>query len=62
MNIGIIGAGNVGTGIADALAYLGIGKKIIIYNRHIDKATGEIWDLDDMTVHRSSRPPTLMTI
>lgn len=47
MNIGIIGAGNVGTGIADALAYLGIGKKIIIYNRHIDKAMGEVWDLDD---------------
>ncbi|WP_281950884.1 L-lactate dehydrogenase [Nitrosophilus kaiyonis] len=47
MHIGIIGAGNVGVGIADALTYLGIGKKITLFNRHIDKALGEIWDLSD---------------
>jgi L-lactate dehydrogenase len=47
MDIGIIGAGNVGIGIADALAYLGIGKKVTIFNRNIDKALGEIWDLND---------------
>ena len=47
MHIGIVGAGNVSIGIADALAYLGIGKKITIYNRHIDKTLGEVWDLND---------------
>ena len=47
MNIGIIGAGNVGVGIADALTYLGVGKKITIFNRHLDKALGEIYDLSD---------------
>jgi len=47
MKIGIIGAGNVGVGIADALTYLGIGKEIILYNRHIQKALGEVWDLND---------------
>ncbi|WP_187648488.1 malate dehydrogenase [Nitrosophilus labii] len=49
MHIGIIGAGNVGVGVADALTYLGIGKKITLYNRHIEKALGEIWDLSDAT-------------
>ncbi len=47
MTIGIVGAGNVGVGVADALVFLGIGKKIILYNRHIDKALGEVWDLND---------------
>ncbi len=49
MHIGIIGAGNVGVGVADALTYLGIGKKITLFNIHIYKALGEIWDLSDST-------------
>lgn len=47
MHIGIVGAGNVGVGVADALAYLGIGKRVTLYNRHIERALGEVWDLND---------------
>ncbi len=47
MKVGIIGAGNVGIGIADALVLLDIAKELIIYNRTLDKALGEVYDLED---------------
>lgn len=47
MKIGIIGAGNVGIGIADALVLLDIAGEIVIYNRTLDKALGEVYDLED---------------
>ncbi len=31
----------------DALVYLGVVKKITLYNRHIQKALGEVMDLND---------------
>ena len=47
MKVGIIGAGNVGIGIADALVLLDIVGELIIYNRTLDKALGEVYDLED---------------
>lgn len=47
MKAGIIGAGNVGVGVMDALVYLGVVKEITLYNRHIQKALGEVMDLND---------------
>jgi L-lactate dehydrogenase len=47
MKVGIVGAGNVGIGIADALVLLDIAKELIIYNRTLDKALGEVYDLED---------------
>lgn len=45
--VGVVGAGNVGIGIVDALVMLGIAKEIVFYNRNIDKALGEVWDIND---------------
>lgn len=47
MKVGIIGAGNVGIGIADALVLLDIVGELIIYNKTLDKALGEAYDLED---------------
>lgn len=47
MKVSIIGSGNVGVGVLDALVLLNIGKEILLYNRNIDKAMGEVFDLED---------------
>jgi len=47
MKVGIIGAGNVGIGVIDSLVYLGIAKEVILFNRTLSKAQGEIFDLED---------------
>lgn len=45
--IGIIGAGNVGAAIANALVLRNIGREIVLYNRDIKKAIAEAMDIDD---------------
>jgi L-lactate dehydrogenase len=47
MKVGIIGAGNVGIGVLDSLVYLGVAKEVILFNRTLQKAEGEIFDLED---------------
>jgi len=47
MKVGIIGAGNVGIGVLDSLVYLGIPKEMVLFNRTLKKAEGEILDLED---------------
>jgi L-lactate dehydrogenase len=47
MKAGIIGAGNVGVGILDSLVYLGVVKEAVLFNRTLQKAEGEIFDLED---------------
>jgi L-lactate dehydrogenase len=47
MKISIIGAGSVGIGVIDALVLLDIGKEIVLYNKTINKAIGEVFDLED---------------
>lgn len=45
--IGVVGAGNVGAAIVNALVLKNIGKEIILYNRDINKAIGQAMDIDD---------------
>ena len=45
--IGVIGAGNVGAAIVNALVLKNIGREIILYNRDINKAIGQAMDIDD---------------
>jgi L-lactate dehydrogenase len=45
--IGVIGAGNVGAAIVNALVLRNIGKEIIFFNRDLNKAIGEAMDIDD---------------
>lgn len=45
--IGVIGAGNVGAAVVNALVLKNIGKEIILYNRDINKAIGQAMDIDD---------------
>lgn len=45
--IGIVGAGNVGAAIVNALVLKNIGKEIILFNRDINKAIGQAMDIDD---------------
>ncbi len=45
--IGVIGAGNVGAAIVNALVLRNIGKEIILYNRDKKKAIAEAMDIDD---------------
>lgn len=45
--IGVIGAGNVGAALTNALVLKNIGKEIILFNRDINKAIAEAMDIDD---------------
>lgn len=45
--IGIIGAGNVGAAIANALVLRNIGRELVLFNRDINKAVAEAMDIDD---------------
>ncbi|RXJ90541.1 L-lactate dehydrogenase [Arcobacter sp. CECT 8983] len=45
--IGVIGAGNVGAAIVNALVLRNVGKEIILFNRDKDKAVAETMDIDD---------------
>ncbi|MBN2816420.1 MAG: hypothetical protein JXQ67_07020 [Campylobacterales bacterium] len=46
-SVGVIGAGNVGVGVVDALAMLGIAKEIYLYNRTKSLAEAQAWDIND---------------
>lgn len=45
--VAIIGSGNVGIGVLDALVLFGISREILLYNRSIDKALAEVYDISD---------------
>lgn len=45
--IGVIGAGNVGAAIANALVLRNIGREVVLLNRDVDKAIAEAMDIDD---------------
>ncbi len=45
--VGIVGAGNVGAAIANALVLLGKAATIVLYDRNLSKAEGQAWDIDD---------------
>jgi len=45
--VGIIGAGNVGAAIANALVLLGKPASIVLFDRNLSKAEGQAWDISD---------------
>lgn len=45
--IGVIGAGNVGAAIVNALVLRNIGREIVLFNRDKSKAVAEAMDIDD---------------
>ncbi|WP_320034614.1 L-lactate dehydrogenase [Halarcobacter sp.] len=47
LKIGVIGAGNVGAAIINALVLRNIGKELILFNRDKEKAIAEAMDIDD---------------
>ncbi len=47
--VAIIGSGNVGIGVLDALVLLDISQEILLYNRDITRALGEVYDISDAT-------------
>ncbi|MEH1847048.1 MAG: NAD(P)-binding domain-containing protein [Nostoc sp.] len=45
--IGIIGAGNVGSDVANALVLLGKCVTVVLFDRTLSKAEGQAWDIED---------------
>ncbi|BAY09942.1 L-lactate dehydrogenase [Calothrix sp. NIES-2098] len=45
--IGIIGAGNVGADVANALVLLGKCVRVVLFDRTLSKAEGQAWDIED---------------
>ena len=45
--VGIIGAGNVGASVANALVLLGKCVKVVLFDRTLSKAEGQAWDIED---------------
>lgn len=47
--VGVIGAGNVGAAVANALTLLSTCVTVVLYDRTLAKAEGEAWDIEDAT-------------
>ncbi|BAZ12908.1 lactate/malate dehydrogenase [Calothrix sp. NIES-4071] len=45
--VGVVGAGRVGAAVASALVMMGVCVSVVLYNRTLDKAEGEAWDIED---------------
>jgi L-lactate dehydrogenase len=45
--VGIVGAGNVGAAIANALVLLGKSVNVVLFDRNLSKAEGQAWDISD---------------
>ncbi|MBW4571942.1 MAG: NAD(P)-binding domain-containing protein [Tolypothrix carrinoi HA7290-LM1] len=45
--VGIVGAGNVGAAIVNALVLLGKSVSIVLFDRNLSKAEGQAWDISD---------------
>ncbi|MGJ5628219.1 malate dehydrogenase [Nostoc sp. CALU 1950] len=45
--VGIIGAGNVGADVANALVLLGKCVTVVLFDRTLSKAEGQAWDIED---------------
>jgi L-lactate dehydrogenase len=45
--VGIIGAGNVGADVANALVLLGKYVRVVLFDRTLSKAEGQVWDIED---------------
>jgi L-lactate dehydrogenase len=47
--VAVVGAGHVGAAVTSAVALLQAADRIVLYNRHLARAEGEVWDLADAT-------------
>ena len=45
--VGVIGAGNVGTNVANALVLLRKCVRVVLFDRTLSKAEGQAWDIED---------------
>ncbi|MFP4333438.1 MAG: L-lactate dehydrogenase [Campylobacterales bacterium] len=45
--VGVVGAGNVGSAIVNAMLLLGVSREIVFYNRTLQRAEAEAWDISD---------------
>ena len=45
--VGIVGAGNVGAAIANALVLLSKSVTVVLFDRNLSKAEGQAWDIND---------------
>ena len=47
--IAVLGAGHVGAAVTSSLTLLGVAERLVLYDRHRERAEGEAWDIDDTT-------------
>jgi L-lactate dehydrogenase len=47
--VAVVGAGNVGAAVANALVLLGTTDRVVLYDRQLTRAEGEAWDIADGT-------------
>jgi L-lactate dehydrogenase len=45
--VGVVGAGHVGAAVTNALVLLGACRRVVLFDRHLDRAHGEAWDIED---------------
>ncbi len=45
--VGVLGAGHVGAAVTNALVLLGACRRVVLFDRHLDRAEGEAWDIED---------------
>lgn len=45
--VGVLGAGHVGAAVANALTLLGACRRIVLFDRKIEHAEAEAWDIED---------------
>jgi len=48
-SVAVVGAGHVGAAVTNALVLLQSADRIVLYNRHLARAEGEVFDLADAT-------------
>ncbi len=42
----MLGAGHVGAAVASSITLLGAAERLVLYDRHRERAEGEAWDID----------------
>src|SRR5262249_6446679 len=47
--VAVLGAGHVGSTVAHTLVVAGIAERVVLHDRHRERAEGEAWDIDDTT-------------
>jgi L-lactate dehydrogenase len=45
--VGVLGAGHVGAAVANALVLLGACRRVVLFDRKLERAEAEAWDIED---------------